>query len=152
MKIIVVSDSHGADNSFIDVLEENKDATHLFFLGDGEKDFETARYYSPHLNFYAVRGNCDLFSDLNDQAVAVLGGKKIFYTHGHLFGVKSGYGYIEAKGKEKGADIVLFGHTHIRLMEERDGIILMNPGSLHSGCYGIIEIENGKINCKTKRR
>ena len=152
MKILVISDSHGSENAFIDVLEENKDATHLFFLGDGEKDFDNARYYAKNLNLYAVRGNCDIFSDLNAESIATVGGKKIFYTHGHLYGVKSGYGYIAAKGKTNGADIVLFGHTHLPFIEEREGMLLFNPGSLNSGSYGIIEIENGKINAKLKRR
>ena len=62
MKILVISDSHGAENAFLDVLEENKDADALFFLGDGERDFESVRYYIGKMRIYALRGNCDIFS------------------------------------------------------------------------------------------
>ena len=40
-----------------------------------------------------------------------LRGKKIFITHGDLYGVKYGMTNIYYKGKEVGADIVLFGHS-----------------------------------------
>ncbi|MSQ14979.1 MAG: metallophosphoesterase [Dehalococcoidia bacterium] len=47
-------------------------------------------------------------------------------------------------------DIVIFGHTHDRLMEEHDGILLVNPGSpvlpkqmRRLGTVGILEISNG---------
>jgi putative phosphoesterase len=152
MKILVISDSHGAENTFIDVLEKQKDADALFFLGDGERDFESVRYYIGKMRIYALRGNCDIFSTLNDEGLEVLEGKRIFYTHGHKFSVKSGYDYILAKGKSLSADIVLFGHTHIPLSEERENVLLFNPGSLNNGSYGIIEIKNGKIETKIRRR
>jgi putative phosphoesterase len=152
MKILVISDSHGAENTFIDVLEKQKDADALFFLGDGERDFDAARYYMGKMRIYAVKGNCDMFSSLNDEDLEILDGKRIFYTHGHKFSVKSGYDYILAKGKSLSADIVLFGHTHIPLSEERENVLLFNPGSLNNGSYGIIEIKNGKIETKIRRR
>ncbi len=47
-------------------------------------------------------------------------------------------------------DIVVFGHTHDKMMEEHEGILLINPGSptlprqrRRLGSVGILEIENG---------
>jgi putative phosphoesterase len=34
------------------------------------------------------------------------------------------------QGRKDCADVVLFGHTHRRLIERRDGILLVNPGSI----------------------
>ena len=45
-----------------------------------------------------------------------------------------------------GADLVIFGHTHIPYCENNGKIILLNPGSVKmSQTFGVIEIENGKI-------
>ena len=60
-------------------------------------------------------------------------GKKIFMCHGHRYGVKYGYNSIFYRGKEVGADIVLFGHSHLPIIDEHDGLILMNPGSISHG-------------------
>ena len=72
---------------------------------------------------------------------------KILMTHGHRYGVKSGYGTALAAAKSMGAQVVLFGHTHIPFMEEREGILMLNPGSLRNPDreYAILEIENGKV-------
>ena len=74
--------------------------------------------------------------------------KKIFITHGDLYGVKDGMTNIYYKGKEVEADIVLFGHSHIHQITEYDNIIFMNPGSISlprsNGRYvGIIELSQG---------
>ena len=46
-----------------------------------------------------------------------------------------------------GADIVLYGHTHIpECYQEKDGLWVMNPGSAGYGpTAGLLEIENGKV-------
>ena len=48
--------------------------------------------------------------------------------------------------KEKGADIALYGHTHVAHDEEVDGIRLFNPGSLgYEKSFGVIEIRDGQV-------
>ena len=69
--------------------------------------------------------------------------------HGHKYNVKSSLLPITYKGKEVGADIVLFGHTHRAYLDEIDGMTIMNPGSV-SG-YGIIEIIDDKICAKVEK-
>lgn len=60
-------------------------------------------------------------------------------THGHAFSVKSGYQEICREASGQGADIVLFGHTHLPLLEYIEkgtirgvdrNLVLFNPGSL----------------------
>jgi len=77
-----------------------------------------------------VRGNGDfLRTDYNFDEVVEVKGKKIFLTHGHRYNVKQGIMNLYYKALELNADLVLFGHTHIPIVEKIDGITIMNPGS-----------------------
>ena len=61
--------------------------------------------------------------------------------------MKSGYDAAIADARAAGADILLFGHTHIPLLEQlEDGLWMMNPGPASSS-YGLIEIEDGRVSC-----
>ena len=59
---------------------------------------------------------------------------------------------LVAQAKRERADIALFGHTHVGLLKEINGITVFNPGSLErprdssGGSYGIITIKNEKVN------
>ena len=93
----------------------------------------------PKLPFCLVPGNCDGWG----AAVPVkkqinLAGKSILLSHGHRWGVKSGYDTAIADARAVGADILLFGHTHIPLCRQlEDGLWMMNPGPARSS-YGLI--------------
>ena len=51
---------------------------------------------------------------------------------------------------ENGADIVLYGHTHIPRAERLDGIWFLCPGSIREGSYGIVDItDKGEVLCFT---
>ena len=115
----------------------------VFFLGDGLRD----AYALDFPSLYAVRGNCDWFSEdmAPAEIVMALEGHVILATHGNLYGVKSGLGGLIAHAAEVGADIVLFGHTHQPLSEEISAgsvigqttltrpMYLFNPGSIGTG-------------------
>ena len=149
MLIAVISDSHGNRNSISKIKSKISDAEILIFLGDGENDLnEITKEF--HGEVYAVRGNCDFNGKYPEERVIEIKGKKIFMCHGHRYGVKYGYNSIFYRGKEVGADIVLFGHSHIPIIEEEDGLILMNPGSISLGMgrldktLGYIDLIEGK--------
>ena len=56
-----------------------------------------------------------------------------------------------ADARAVGADILLFGHTHVPLCRQlEDGLWMMNPGPASSS-FGLIELENGTINCAVLR-
>ena len=97
--------------------------------------------------FISVRGNCDWCCNVPDREEFTLCGKKIFITHGHIYGVKQGLSRITAYGHSINADIVLFGHTHQQIVTVDGSMLIMNPGSLgYNAEYGIIDIDdNGKI-------
>lgn len=56
-------------------------------------------------------------------------GKKILLTHGHEFYVDFEFDTISIYAKKQNCSIVVFGHTHVPLLKEANGILLINPGS-----------------------
>ena len=132
MLIAVISDSHGNKDSINKIKKKISNADVLLFLGDGENDLaEITNDFTGEV--FAVRGNCDITGKYPEEQILEIQGKKIFICHGHRYNVKYGYNSIYYRGKEIGADIVLFGHSHIPIIEEYNGIILMNPGSISQG-------------------
>jgi len=96
-----------------------------------------------------VAGNCDWGSDKKDELIEA-DGKLIFLTHGDLYRVKMQYDTISRKAEESGADIAVFGHTHIPFCEKNGGIMLLNPGSArYTKTYGVIETEDGILRACT---
>lgn len=151
MLIAVVSDTHRIEKYINLAKEEIKKADILIHLGDNIEDVDTLEE-AFNGEVYAVAGNCDYSRKYPKERIIDVNRKKIFFTHGDLYGVKNGLNNIFYKGKEVGADIVLFGHTHAAIIEKEDDMILMNPGSISlprfRGRYvGFIEInDNGDIN------
>lgn len=146
MRIAVVSDTHNYTRLLIKTLKIMGKFDMLFHLGDHTSDGEKIAG-ELGIDVVMVKGNCDPLSEYNEEEVIVLNGKKLFLTHGHKYNVSREYNSIYHKAMEIGADIVLFGHTHIPLSIEEDGIILMNPGSPKEPrtpdrirTFGIIEI------------
>lgn len=150
MRITVISDSHKSERTVRGILADREDSKHIFFLGDVTPDIEDMNLEFPDKNFYIVSGNCDYFSSYPTSDIATVGGKKIFYTHGHTFGVKHGIGRLLETAKQINCQIALFGHTHTSQILYEDGIYLVNPGScsqprdFHKS-YAVIDIEENGI-------
>ena len=148
MRILVISDSHGRSSRIEEAIMAQPDAKHIFFLGDRLQDIDYLPELYPDRTFYSVPGNCDFGSFEPTTRNIIIGGKKILYTHGHEFSVKSGITRLLSFAKNAGADIVLYGHTHIATTLYEDGINIINPGSLGRGqsfcSYAVVDImENG---------
>jgi putative phosphoesterase len=155
MLIAVVSDTH-RETKYINLAKKLiKDADILIHLGDNIDDVEILEDGFKG-KVYAVAGNCDYSTKYPKEAIIEVNGKKVFFTHGDLYGVKSSMNNIYYRAKELEADIVLFGHTHQQIIEEENGMILMNPGSISlpksKGRYiGFINISDiGDINTYLK--
>lgn len=146
MKIVLLSDSHGNKDG-IDKLFSSVDFDYLFFMGDGLNDFGC---YLDMENVYAVSGNCDFFSRLDNEKYVELGGKKIFFTHGNKYGVKLNLDKLITRAKEIGVDLVFYGHTHNQRVDLIDGIYFINPGkffpnSSKESCGLILNIDGDKV-------
>ena len=131
MKLVVLSDSHGAFRAVEEVLEKNPAATRVLFLGDGEDEMQDMVHLYPRLVFTMVCGNCDFGSRLPSEEVVEAGEHRIFMTHGHLYGVKSGdLSRLVSAAAARGCDIALYGHTHEARIDRIDGVTCINPGSV----------------------
>ena len=150
MVILVMSDSHSGLRFMRDCVEAIR-PNHVVHLGDLYEDGEVIAKENPCIRFHRVPGNCDRYHG-TEGAPAVLcypiDGVKLFMTHGHLHGVKSGLTRLLAEARQKDVQAVLFGHTHDPLCyQEADGLWVLNPGSCRSdhGTVGVIETKQGKI-------
>ena len=153
MKILVLSDSHGNISAMQRCVEEVQ-PHHVLFLGDCLRDAEHLREYYPALPMDTVPGNCDWGSLDEPERLIELGGIRILMMHGHTRNVKySGMSAYYA-AKEMGADILLYGHTHVPLVDYDGTLYTMNPGTVGDrsrGSYGVITISDGKIDCSVYR-
>ena len=151
MKILVMSDSHGSKNNMLNAVKRET-PDWILHLGDNDKDCSDISLMHPDIPLRTVRGNCDRLSAGLDIDEFELEGKRFFMTHGHLFGVKSGKAKVINAATERGADILLFGHTHVPYYSSADNLIVINPGSINSGgkYYAVLEIKNGAISCELK--
>ena len=129
MLIVVVSDTHGNENTILKIRNEIKErnVNYMIHLGDNIDDAEKI-VDGLDCTFYGVKGNCDL-ANFPDELIVKIENKKFFITHGHKYGVKMGLNNIFYKGKEVEVDAVLFGHTHIKIISKEDGLWIINPGS-----------------------
>lgn len=149
MLVAVISDTHNNTTAIKHVKKYIAHADILLFLGDGEEDIEAISEDFKG-KIYAVRGNCDFAGKNPQEMIVEVLDKKIFICHGHRYNVKYEYNSIYYRGKELEVDIVLFGHSHLPMIEELDDILLMNPGSVSHGSglmrrsLGYIEIEENK--------
>ncbi len=130
MRILVCSDSHRRPGNIRRALQAVPQARDVFFLGDDCADLKEILPDYPDRVFHCVAGNCDFFPTAPLFDEVKIGSERIFYTHGHCFGVKEGTGRLLAEAKKRGCRIALFGHTHIPLLSYEDGVYLVNPGSL----------------------
>jgi len=77
-----------------------------------------------------VVGNCDFPATEPAELLLELGGVKVLLVHGHQHGVKSGPQRLLYRAQEVGARVAIFGHSHIPFLEDVNGVLLLNPGSL----------------------
>ena len=150
-RLLILSDSHNNRDAVERILNaEAADIDALIFLGDGLRDLELALTRYPKLRAYAVAGNCDYGALEPLDGLAAFDKCVIFYTHGHMYGVKYDLDTLTEAASARGADIALFGHTHVPLAQQREKVFLFNPGSCgrcYTGpnTYGILTLDEGKV-------
>ena len=144
LKVLVLSDSHGRVQTMLDLFSEGSYRA-VIFLGDVVRDTETLYNLSGGVPVYRVKGNCDMLESAPEEQIIDIGGKLILICHGHRYGVKSGYAGFENAALASGVDCALCGHTHRQFYEKLGDVIIANPGSVASGNYGVLTVENDKI-------
>lgn len=129
MKIGIISDTHGSLSAMEKAILAAGNLDAWLHLGDCIED---ACYIHDitRVPVYKVVGNGDWNDrEIPAELVVNLGKKKFFLTHGHLYGVKSGVDKLVEVGQENGADVIVYGHTHVFFDCEKDGMRIINPGS-----------------------
>ena len=129
MKVLIVSDTHGNDRNFERVLLNTYPVDAIFHLGDLEGSESYIEDICP-CPVYMVSGNNDFFSSAPLEQVVELDGYRIFMTHGHRYGVANGLERLREAAEARKCDMAFFGHTHRPIIDDANGPILVNPGSL----------------------
>ena len=146
MKFMIASDIHGSAvwcKRMLDTFAASG-ADRLILLGDllyhgprndlpeGYAPKEVIALLSPmKQRLFCVRGNCEAevdqmvlpFPVLADYAMMPLSTRMMMFTHGHHF-------HEQALPPLSAGDILVYGHTHVPLCKETDGILCLNPGSV----------------------
>lgn len=117
MRIAILSDTHGLLRP--EVVEYLKTADVILHGGDINKQsiVDELRQYAP---LYIVRGNNDKewAQDIPHDLTLTLDGMTFVMVHNK-----------KEVPDLTGADVVVFGHSHKYLQEEKDGVLWLNPGS-----------------------
>ncbi|MBZ9689005.1 metallophosphoesterase [Clostridium estertheticum] len=128
MRIGVISDTHRNASCIEQLAGKIKELDVMIHLGDNVDDILTIeKYYKGRI--INVKGNCDFSTSTPYDRVEDICGKRIFLTHGHRYNVKESLLKLSYKATETGADIVLYGHTHIGKIDFEEGVWYINPGS-----------------------
>ncbi len=150
MHILVVSDSHGAQNFMRRCVEQLRPDM-ILHLGDYYSDGEALHERYPEIPFLQVPGNCDLHRmPLSARRILIptIGGVVTYMTHGDLQNVKMNLDGLKLSGRKAGAGLVVFGHTHVPHCEQtEDGMWVLNPGSCgyFNASAGMVEIEDQQV-------
>lgn len=148
-KIIVISDSHGNAKGVSALLPLVAENDYVIHLGDGVGDIRQLRDYYPD-KAYFCEGNCDFLSQYPTQGILEVEGVRIFYCHGHQYGVKQELLTLALAAKSHDCELALYGHTHVSNITQLEGVTLVNPGTLRyeigkGGSYAYIVVHKGKI-------
>ena len=128
MKVLIVSDTHRKNDNYFVALEREKPDM-VVHCGDAEGS-EYVLTEAAGCPVYIVPGNNDFFSTLPRELDLEIGPYKVWVTHGHNYYVSMGNEHIRQEALVRGADIVLYGHTHRPVVDRTGKVIAVNPGSL----------------------
>lgn len=152
MLIGLISDTHipGRRKNFPhDVFGVFKDVDLILHAGDivSQEILDLLGTIAP---VTAVAGNNDppeLADRLGTERILQLGGYTVGLTHGHLGKAKTTAD--RAYEAFSGVDVIVFGHSHRPLIEQRGTTLLVNPGSptdrLRNHLYTVALLELGEM-------
>ncbi len=157
MKILIISDTHGKNDTYLELIEQESPLDMVIHCGDIEGS-EYLMAEAAGCPIQMVTGNNDFFSDLPAEKEFQIGKYKIWLTHGHTYYVSMNNEYIKREAKARGVDIVMYGHTHRPVLDVEADLITLNPGSLtyprqegRKPSYILMEVdENGEAHFTLK--
>lgn len=148
----VFSDSHGRGRQLQEGMKkavQDHGVKGFLYLGDGVGDFLHQQKAFPGMLYWQVQGNCDFFHpNVGVDKMFTLENQQIYGAHGHRYGVKQGTGEILAAARERNCQVACFGHTHVPFINEEEGVLLFNPGSIGAigqPTFGVLKISKENI-------
>jgi putative phosphoesterase len=149
IKILVVSDSHGARKRLQKIIDRETPFDCLIHCGDGAGDLGLVRL--PHgITVLSVAGNMDRAGIRERLIETTLGDVNFLICHGDQFGAHYDYERLLNEGLRRGVDIICCGHTHIPYRHNHPPL-LFNPGPADKGLYGIITLGQTEPDCEHKQ-
>ncbi len=143
-KLIVLSDTHGSKRGIEKLRSLIAENDYVVHLGDGAGDMREITAEFPE-KIYSCAGNCDFCSPFPEEGILEVEQSRVFYCHGHRYGVKRDLYALAQAAKARDCDVALYGHTHLARVDRIDGVTLINPGTLRhpvgeggSYCYLLV--------------
>ncbi len=159
MKIAVFSDIHGSVSGMGAVLQivEREKPQKVVFCGDlfgGWTDSSQIAKAAQNIDstLYFVKGNNDRFDaqliqgGIEEYVLMYHFGRTLFFTHGDRYNGWNIPPILQSN------DAIIFGHTHVSSLTERNGLFILNVGSVARSrdgipCYLLLD-DNGATICK----
>lgn len=129
MKIAVLSDTHGNYPLAIKMLDCISGLDCIIHLGDILPDADIIEC-ALDIPVIKLAGNCDSAPEAARELLLNIGDRTFFLSHGDVYRVKNGVERIYEKASSVKAGIVLYGHTHVPVIQKKGEILLVNPGCL----------------------
>ncbi len=139
MKVLILSDAHVPDRvpsipkKVKEMIEREKPYDLVIYAGDLTGD-EVLSWIDTLGPIVVVRGNMD-YLPLPEERVVEVGDFKVLVIHGHQVWPRGNLDMLNEIARERGADVIVHGHTHYPIITQKDGIIHLNPGSV-TGAWG----------------
>lgn len=150
MRILIVSDTHKFLGNLEAAVKQAGKIDLMLHLGDAEMKQELIEELVT-CPVEIVAGNNDYFYDYPREMELYIEGNKFYLTHGHYHRVSLTKEYLIDEAHDRQAQIVLFGHTHRPYVKKKEGIWVINPGSLsyprqegRRPSYAIMEVSADK--------
>ncbi|MBQ7369406.1 MAG: metallophosphoesterase [Clostridia bacterium] len=148
-RLIIVSDTHGNVKGVEKLLPLIKENHYFLHLGDGIRDLAPALEVASKKTYFC-KGNCDFIGSVPEDGILEIEGVRIYYCHGHQYGVKQSLLSLALATKSRGCTVALYGHTHLPAIDEWEGVTLINPGSMkfsagEGGSYCYLVVNGEKI-------
>jgi len=150
MRIGIIGDTHGDMDSIRKAVDRAGPVDLWLHTGDHARDAQYLEQLT-QVPVQTVTGNCDASHEGVPDLFLTLEGRHIMVTHGHHYRVKHGVRELSWWAKQYEADIVIYGHTHNPLIEQEEGLLILNPGSpsyprANTGAtFGMIELAGSRI-------
>lgn len=157
-RIAIFSDTHGNKKDMAHAISRTGPFDRIVHLGDG---FEEGKNLADtkKIPFTGVYGNEDYGIEASEMCSFSINGWNICLLHGHQFAINQyetessmnkTYNQIADMAKNRLADILLMGHTHLPMARNVNGIFILNPGDQYIGSsapptFAILNVNKNRV-------